>query len=138
MEAFKGKYDRTSDENYDKFLQALGVSLLLRTAAKASTPRIEITETNAVWTIKSSTILKTIKFEFKLNEEFEETTPDGRQVQSLATLEDGKLVLVQKAKKEKQKSTRTVHERNGADELVLNLTVDGDEELVCVQKFKRV
>ena len=33
-------------------------------------------------------------------------TPDGRDVRALATLEEGKIVMVQKAKNEKQKSTK--------------------------------
>ena len=45
-------------------------------------------------------------FYFQLNEEFDETTPDGRQVSALVTFEDGKIVTVQKAKKEGQKSTK--------------------------------
>ena len=43
---------------------------------------------------------------FQLNEEFDESTPDGRDVKAIATLEDGKIVMVQKAKNEKHKSTR--------------------------------
>ena len=35
------------------------------------------------WTTKTSTGLKTIVLKFKLNEEFDDTTPDGRQVSPL-------------------------------------------------------
>ena len=42
----------------------------------------------------------------KLGEPFDETTPDGREVVATVTCEDGKIVSVQKAKKEGQKSTR--------------------------------
>ena len=38
--------------------------------------------------------------------EFEETTPDGRDVTAICTLDNGKLVTVQTAKKSGQKSTR--------------------------------
>ena len=53
------------------------------------------------------------------------------------TCEDGKIVSVQKAKKEGQKSTRAVREMAGGDEMLYTTTVDGCD-LVCVQKFKRV
>ena len=56
----------------------------------------------------------------------------------LCSFEDGKLVTVQKAKSEKEKSTNSVREMKGADELVYTMTIDGVEDLVCVQKFKRV
>ena len=35
------------------------------------------------WVTKTSTVLKTIMLKFKLNEEFDDTTPDGRQVSKL-------------------------------------------------------
>ena len=38
MDAFKGKYERTSAENYEEMLKVLDVNFLLRKAATASTP----------------------------------------------------------------------------------------------------
>uniref|UniRef100_A0AAY5KDM8 Lipocalin/cytosolic fatty-acid binding domain-containing protein n=1 Tax=Esox lucius TaxID=8010 RepID=A0AAY5KDM8_ESOLU len=38
---------------------------------------------------------KTIEIQFKLDEPFEETTPDGRETMSIFTLENGKLVQKQ-------------------------------------------
>ena len=75
---------------------------------------------------------------FQIGEEFDETTPDGREVSSLVTFEDGKIVTVQKAKKEGQKSTKSIREMNGTDELVYTMTIDGVDDLKCVQKFKRL
>jgi len=137
MDAFKGKYERTSADQYDEFMKVLGVGMLLRKAATCSTPVVEITENGGVWSIKSSTTLKTIELKFKLNEEFEESTPDGRQVKSLVTFEDGKIVCVQTAIKEGQKSTKSIRELVGND-LVYTMTVDGVPDMLCVQKFKRV
>ena len=78
-------------------------------------------------------------FQFlQLGEEFDETTPDGREVTAVVTFEDGKIVTVQKAKKDSQKSTKSVREMNGADEMLYTMTVDGNDDLKCVQKFKRV
>ena len=45
---------------------------------------------------------------FQLDEEFDESTPDGRDVKALATMENGKIVMVQKAKSEKHKSTKVM------------------------------
>lgn len=92
----------------------------------------------------------------QLGEPFDETTPDGREVTAVCTLENGKIISVQKAKKEGDKSTKVYHnistllfttppihllqsvrEMNGADELVYTMTIDGSD-IVCVQKFKRV
>ena len=66
MDVFKGKYERTSAENYEEFLKALDVSYLLRKAATVSTPVLEITENSGLWSIKSSTTLKSIELKFKV------------------------------------------------------------------------
>merc|ERR1712029_534615 len=137
MDAFKGKYNRTSAENYEELLKVLDVSFLLRKAATVSTPVCEIFEDGGVWNIKTSTTLKTMELKFKLGEPFDETTPDGREVTAVCTLEGGKIVSVQKAKKEGQKSTKSTREMNGADELIYTMTIDGSD-IVCVQKFKRI
>merc|ERR1712173_126825 len=137
MDAFKGKYERTSADKYEEMLKELDVNFLLRKAATVSTPMVEVTEDGGVWTIKTSTTLKTMELKFKLGEPFDETTPDGGEVTATVTLEDGKIISVQKAKKDGQKSTRSVREMNGADEMIYTMTVDGSD-IVCVQKFKRV
>merc|ERR1711874_111008 len=115
----------------------LDVNFLLRKAATVSTPVLEVFEEDGFWNIKTSTTLKTMELKFKLGEQFDETTPDGREVTATCDLEGGKLVTVQKAKKEGQKSTKSVREMNGADELIYPITIDGCD-LACVQKFKRV
>merc|ERR1719167_925308 len=97
---------------------------------------MDVTEEGGTWTIKTSTTLKTMELKFKLGEEFDETTPDGREVKATVTFEDGKIVCVQKAKKGGQKSTKSVREMSGADEMIYTMTIDGSD-VVCVQKFKK-
>ena len=52
------------------------------------------------------------------------------------TFEDGKIVTVQKAKKEGEKSTKSIRELVG-DDLVYTMTIEGNDTLKCVQTFKR-
>merc|ERR1712027_53115 len=122
---------------YEEMLKELDVNFLLRKAATVSTPICEIFEEGGVWNIKTSTTLKTMELKFKLGEPFDETTPDGRDVTATVTFEDGKIVTVQKAKKEGQKSTKSIRELVG-EELVYTMTIDGNDDLKCVQKFKRI
>ena len=137
MDIAKGKYERTSEEKYDECLKALGLNAVLRKAATASTPIMEITEKDGQWKIKSSTIMKTIELKFKVGEIFEETTPDGRLVSSIVTIEDGnKFVCIQTAKKEGQKSTKTIREFN-KDGCIMTMEIIGTD-VACVQKFKRL
>merc|ERR1712203_66886 len=124
MDALKGQWVRESADNYDKLLNELAVSWLLRTAAQASTPVMDITEEAGQWTIKTSTTLKSMELKFKLGEKFEETTPDGREVEAIVTHEDNKFISIQTAKKAGQKSTKVVREFNG-DEVVQTMTFIG-------------
>merc|ERR1711862_340281 len=98
MDIAKGKFERTSAENYDELLKALDVNFLLRKAATASTPVMEVTEEGGVWTIKTSTVLKSMELKFKVGEKFDETTPDGRNVDSVVTVDGNKFICVQTAK----------------------------------------
>ena len=74
----------------------------------------------------------------KPGEEFEDTTVDGRTVTVLVTVEDGKIISEQTAQKSGEKSTRTTREFDEAGNLVYSLTIKGVQDLVCVQKFKRI
>ena len=57
---------------------------------------------------------------------------------ALVTFEKGQIITVQTAKKQGEKSTRSVREMNGDNEMIYTMTVQGNDDLVCVQKFKRV
>ena len=46
--------------------QALDVGLLLRKAATVSNPVVEVTEADGTWTIKTSTMLKSMELKFKV------------------------------------------------------------------------
>merc|ERR1712198_298801 len=108
MEKWKGKYLMTSWENYADFLEKLGVPLLLRKLATMGTPIVEVTydEETETWNIsRTSTIfytlikLRSVDFKFKLNEEFDEVTPDKRDVRSIVTVEGDTFKHVSVAKK---------------------------------------
>ncbi len=52
---------------------------------KFSLSPLQVTEKDGEWSIKTSTTLKTMELKFKLGEEFDETTPDGREVKAIVT-----------------------------------------------------
>merc|ERR1711983_361947 len=132
----KGKFERTSADNYDELLKALDVNFLLRKAATASTPVMEVTEEGGEWTIKTSTVLKSMELKFKVGEKFEETTPDDRNVDSIVTAEGNKFICVQTAKKDGEKSTKST--REFTDEgCTYTIEVTGTD-VVSTQVFKRV
>merc|ERR1712215_440861 len=124
MVQFTGKFTRVSSENYDEFLKALTVGSLLRKAATASTPVMEITESDGNWTMKTSTSLKAIELKFKLGVPFEEETTDGRKCETTVTMEGNKLITMQKALKNGQKDVKAVREFFD-DKLVMTMTCEG-------------
>merc|ERR550519_2321299 len=95
MVQITGNYTQISNEGYEDFLKALGVSFLLRKAAMASTP---------VMTTKTS--MKSIELKFRLGEEFEEDTTDGRHCKTTVTLEGNTMTTKQKATKGGQKDVQ--------------------------------
>ena len=138
MENAIGKFERISADNYEEFLKAVGVNLLLRKAATASNPTMEVSKENETWTITTSTMLKSIPLKFKLGKQFDETTPDGREVSSIVTQEGNKFVCIQTAKREGQLSTKSVRDFT-ADECVTTVEVVGAKPpVLCKQVFKRV
>ena len=79
MAACTGKYKLTQSENFEEFMKALGVGLVTRKLGNKSSPTVTITEAAGEYTFKQESLVKTSEFKFKLNEEFDETTADGRQ-----------------------------------------------------------
>ena len=125
MEAFIGKYEMT-------YAEASGGNYFLAIAYE-----IMITKEVDIWTIKTSTTLNTTELKFKLDEKFDETTPEGRDVETIVKFENNKLVTVQKAKESGEKTEKMTGELVG-DELVFTTTIDGVDDFLCIQKFKRV
>lgn len=90
-----------SSENFDEFMKALGVGLVMRKLGSTTKPTVELINNDGQWTLKTSTTMKTTEIKFKIDEEFDETTYDGRECKTKFTIEDGKLVQVQNAVKGK-------------------------------------
>jgi fatty acid-binding protein 3 len=61
-------------------MKEIGVGMATRMLAKGLKPRIIISEDNGKWTVRSESTLKTVTVEFTPGVEFDETTPDGREV----------------------------------------------------------
>merc|ERR1712228_689287 len=111
MVQITGKYKRTKEEKYEDFLNKLGVGFMLRKAALASTPTMEITQTGNKWKMVTATALKSVVLEFELGVPFDEDTTDGRKSKTTVTMEgDNKLITNQKAQKSGQKDVKVIRE----------------------------
>ena len=101
-------------------MKALNVGFMLRKAAMASTPVMSITEAGGNWTMSTKTTMKSIELKFKLGEEFEEETTDGRKCKTTVTMEgDNKMVTKQKAIKAGEKDATAVSLKNNLNSVKL-------------------
>jgi len=145
MESWKGKYLMTSWENYAEFLEKLGVPLILRKLATMGTPIVEVTydEETEEWNIcRTSTLfyqiikLRSVDFKFKLDEEFDEVTPDKREVRSIVSVEGDTFKHVSNAKKEGVTGHTVITEFKG-DEVTRYMTIHKQPDVIGVMKFRR-
>merc|ERR1712227_464834 len=117
MVEMKGTYERSAAENYEAFLDALGVGMILKKAATATTPVMTVTEEGGQWTIKTSTMLKSM------------------ELTSIVTQEGDKLICKQTAKKDSEASTISTREFFD-DKCVLHIEIVG-KGVACTQTFTR-
>ncbi|KAF6020279.1 FABP5 [Bugula neritina] len=80
VEELKGKWTEASVENFEKFMEKLEVNVLLRKVGSKTTANEEwIIEGDDI-TIKITSTFKNKTLKFKLGQEFDEETLDGRKV----------------------------------------------------------
>ncbi|XP_067281035.1 fatty acid-binding protein, heart [Pseudorasbora parva] len=95
-DVFVGTWNLKESKNFDDYMKALGVGFATRQVGSMTKPTTIISMEGDVITLKTVSTFKSTEINFKLGEEFDETTADDRKVKSLITLDGGKLVHVQK------------------------------------------
>jgi len=93
---FVGKWNMDSSENFDEYMQTVGVNAIMSKLGSAAKPTLIISIEGDTWTMKTETTFKKTKIQFKLGEEFDEETADGRKMKTTITLEGNKLIQDQK------------------------------------------
>nr|CAD7267771.1 unnamed protein product [Timema shepardi] len=69
-----------------------GVPYIARKMMVMSSPVLDVSQEGDKWSIKSSTLLRTVESLFVPNEPYEETLPSGDILKSTSTLADNKIV----------------------------------------------
>ena len=129
MAVWEGKkYKLEKSENFDEYMKELGVGLVLRKMGNSVSPTIELTKSGDVYTLTTSSTFKTSSVNFKLGEEFDEETLDGRHVKSIVTLDGNKFIHEQKG----DKPTTVIREYT-ENEVTVTCTI-GDIKSVRVYK----
>eukprot|EP00092_Neocalanus_flemingeri_P013450 GFUD01014502.1.p1 GENE.GFUD01014502.1~~GFUD01014502.1.p1 ORF type:complete len:159 (-),score=46.47 GFUD01014502.1:292-768(-) len=91
-----GTFVLDTSEGFNVYMSALGVDFFTRTIACALTPTATNKQTSSGdITIDTSSTFKSTSVTFQLNTPFEESTADGRTVNTTAVLNGNKLVKTQ-------------------------------------------
>ncbi|XP_034561050.1 fatty acid-binding protein, heart [Notolabrus celidotus] len=118
-DVFSGTWNLKESVSFDEYMKELGVGFATRKIGNLTKPTTIIAVEGNTVTVKTQSAVKNTELSFKLGEEFDETTADDRKVKSLVTVDDGKLVHVQKWD---GKETSLVREVSG-NKLTLTLTM---------------
>ncbi|XP_040287762.1 fatty acid-binding protein, adipocyte-like [Bufo bufo] len=118
-------------DDIDKFLEEIGVSFMLRQARRHLKPDVIISENKDQWSIKTLSTSKNTELKFKLNEEFDEITAEGRKVKTKMTFENG--VLIQKQTWDGKESTITREVKDGR---LITTCIIGDVKCVRIYNKK--
>jgi len=110
-------------------MKAVGVGLVMRKMANAATPTQEIKVEDGTWSIKTSTTFKTTDISFKIGEEFDETTGDGRKVKTTCKMEGDALVQDQKGSPDSILSREI---KDGKMHMILKVN-----DIVCTRIYKK-
>jgi hypothetical protein len=97
-EGFEGKWKLESSENFDSYMKAVGVNFMMAKLGSTAKPTVIIKRDGDTIKLRTETTFKTSEISFKMGEEFEETTTDGRKCMTTFRMEGpNKLVQDQKA-----------------------------------------
>merc|ERR1711872_1151515 len=95
----------------------------------AATPTVILEKADDTYSLKTITTFKTTEIKFKLDEEFEETTADGRVVKST-----NKLIHNQVGNKEKKEKDSVLIREFTDDKMLMECKVD---DIVAKREYKR-
>ncbi|XP_068098503.1 retinoid-binding protein 7-like [Hyperolius riggenbachi] len=130
---FSGTWTMVSNENFDRYLQVLGIDIFTRNLAKLIKPQKIIEQNGDAFNIRTLSTFRSYHVQFTLGKEFEEDTKglDNRKFKSLVSWDNGRLVCKQKGE---IKNRGWIHWLDG-DDLHLELHC---EDQVCKQVYRRV
>ncbi|KAL4223121.1 Fatty acid-binding protein [Mactra antiquata] len=124
-----GTWNLVETENFDEYMKAVGVGMVMRKMGATVKPTQEISVDGNKWTIKTKSTMKNTEVDFVLGEEFDETTADGRNVKSVNTLDGQTLTTVQKGEPDS-----TITREWSGDTMTMKLSA---KDAVCTRIYKK-
>ncbi|XP_015479864.1 fatty acid-binding protein, intestinal [Parus major] len=123
--AFDGTWKIDRNENYEKFMEAMGVGMMKRKLGAHDNLKITIQQNGDKFNVKEASNFRNIEIEFTLGVNFEYSLADGTELSGTWTLEGNKLVgtFTRKDNGKVLKATREIV----GDELVQTYVYEGVE-----------
>ncbi|XP_004594588.1 fatty acid-binding protein, intestinal [Ochotona princeps] len=90
--AFDGTWKVCQNDNYDNFMEKMGINVMKRKLAAHDNLKVTIKQDGNKFTVKESSTFRTIDIVFELGVTFNYTLADGTEVSGAWTLEGNKLV----------------------------------------------
>ncbi|NXO52787.1 FABPI protein, partial [Aramus guarauna] len=90
--AFNGTWKIERNENYEKFMEAMGVNMVKRKLGAHDNLKLTIQQDGNKFTVKESSNFRTIDIEFTLGANFEYSLADGTELTGSWNAEGNKLV----------------------------------------------
>ncbi|GMR50928.1 hypothetical protein PMAYCL1PPCAC_21123, partial [Pristionchus mayeri] len=135
-EKFIGRFVNHTEENLEEYFKEMGMPFIVRKIALNARVTLDNKIKGNKWICAQETLLLTVKQEFELDKEVEETHPDGRKFMTTYTLtSDGKLVSTQRKIKESDKTSTATRYFEGDDTMVVVMECGG---VKAKRYFKRI
>lgn len=123
------KYKLYNSVNFDDYMRKLGVNFFLIQIGNLVSPTVELRKLpNDRYELITESTFQNTDITFKLNEEFDEETVDGRKVKSVMTLDGNKLT-----QKQGGNPPSTIIREFGETEMVAKLSV---YDVVATRKYR--
>ncbi|CAK6445094.1 unnamed protein product [Pipistrellus nathusii] len=90
--AFDGTWKIDRNENYDKFMEKMGINLVKRKLAAHDNLKLAISQAGSKFTVKESSAFRTAEIAFELGVTFSYSLADGTELTGTWSLEGDKLV----------------------------------------------
>ncbi|NWV30997.1 FABPI protein, partial [Grantiella picta] len=123
--AFDGTWKIDRNENYEKFMEAMGIGMMKRKLGAHDNLKITIQQDGNKFIVKEASNFRNIELEFTLGVNFEYSLADGTELSGAWTLEGNKLVGTF-TRKDNGKVLKAYREIVG-DELVQTYVYEGVE-----------
>ncbi|XP_040287962.1 myelin P2 protein-like [Bufo bufo] len=131
VDQFVGTWRLRDSQGFDEYMQCLEVGFATRKAGAMAKPNVVISKNGDEICLKTESSMKTTEMKFKLGEEFDETTADGRKTKTIITCDGGVLTQVQKWEGKETTIKREIKE----GQLVVTCSM-GDVK--CVRVYDKV